>query len=192
MSVRFIHILKWFAEWGTHWICLCTSNLQFNCTFKTLLWKHCSWWRIKPLLFFFPPDAIRLGQIGKSVCKGVSRQVQVVSPAGFNGTISESCPELCTEAGDVWHTAARTQMSYSSVAVTHGSSYLGARGTDQGFYVILLFSCLCLYIAIRVVGKPEHGRIVWTNRTATAPPSQTASLEKCSFSDSAGEFCNSM
>lgn len=35
------------------------------------------------------------------MCKGVSRQVQVVSAAGFNGIIYESSPELCTGAHDV-------------------------------------------------------------------------------------------
>jgi len=51
------------------------------------------------LLLF--PDAIRLDQIGKSVCKGVSRQAQVVSPAGFNGPVCGSSPELCAGACDV-------------------------------------------------------------------------------------------
>lgn len=143
---------------------------------------------------FFFPDAIRLGQIGKSVCKGASRQVQVVSPAGFNVSICESSPELCTGARDVWHTTARTQMSYLDVAATHGSNYLGVKGTDRSSTLYYYyFCCWCLYIVIRVIGKTEHGHIVWTNRPATAPPSQTASPEKkCSFSDSAGEFCNSM
>lgn len=46
----------------------------------------------------FISNAIRLDHIGKSMCKGASRQVRAVRPASFNGAMCESSPELCTEA----------------------------------------------------------------------------------------------
>lgn len=84
-------------------------------------------------------------------------------------------------------------MSYSSVALTQASSYLGVRGTDQGLYAVLLF---LLLMSVNCDQGRRQTR-TWPNRlnkqnSDSLPPSQAASLEKCSFSDSAGEFCNSM
>lgn len=116
------------------------------------------------------------------MCKGVSRQVQVVSPAGFNGIIYESSPELCTGAHDVWHTAGRTQMSYSSVALNQASSYLGVRGTDQGLYVILLF---LLLMSVHCDQSRRQTR-TWPNHlnkqnSDSLPPSQTISWKMLIF-----------
>lgn len=153
MSVRFIHIFQWFLEWGTHWIHLCTSNLQSNCIFKTLLWKQCSWWRISQCyVVCFISNAIRLGQIGKSMCKGVSRQVQAVSPAGFSGAMCESSPELCTGA-----TACDTQQP-GHTSLTQAWQLLMTVVTRSqrdwpGSTLYYHFCCWCLYIVIRVVGS---------------------------------------
>lgn len=163
MSVRFIHIRKSFVEWRTHGIHLCTSNLQFNCTIKTLLGKQCSWWRIKPMLiFFFFSWCDWAGSDWEIRMQGSERQVPVVSPAGFNGTVCGSSPELGAGTRDTQqpehkHLTQTWQLLMEVVT-------LESKGLTRGSTLHYYFCCWCLYVAIGVVGKPAHGLFAQTEQ----------------------------
>lgn len=82
--------------------------------------------------FFFFPDAIRLRQIGKSVCKEVSKQVQVVIQLALMAPVvwaHQSCalrPMVCDTQ----------QPEHTCLTEVWQMLTEGARGTDHGFYVI--------------------------------------------------------
>lgn len=178
-----IHIPKWFVEWGTHWAHLYTSNPQFSCALKTLLWKQFSWGKIKPMLFFLSFSPVLLGWVGlgNPWAGGSSRKEQ---SAQLLMALFGELTVLCHSSQSTNALPKRGSYSWKHLPWSH-RDWPGA------------LRCIINFVADSVSCDQSQRQIrTWQHcldkQNSTSPSFVDASPGKHSFSDSAGEFCYSI